>query len=480
MQVQTAAHTPEELELYYNYRAPAKPIRFCSVDLRDGQQSLIATRMRTDEVVSVIKKMDKVGFDSIEMWGGATFDVMLRYLRENPFERLRRCKEAAPNTPLRMLFRGQNVVGYRQYADDIVEHFAKAASDNGIDIFLIFDGLMDYRNCITATKAALSTGKRVELNLLYTQDEAHDDKLYCDVARRYVDMGAQAIHLEDMAGMKDPVSTFLTVRALKEAVPVPIHYHSHATGGMADICTWEAVRAGVDVIDTDFSALCNGTAHPPLESLVVALGNTPYANNLDMDLLAEINKELQGYKDNYAQFQSKFSGVDISVLQHKIPGGMLSNMEEQLKQMHAYDRMEEVLEEVAIVHKDFGYPPLGTPFSQIVGTQATMNVLQGERYKMVPKESKAYMRGEYGMFPAPVNPEVQKKIVGDAEIITCRPADLIPPEWEKAKAEIGDLAVNDEEILMYALFPQVAREYLEEKRQKEENRANYSIVKVGE
>lgn len=472
-------HTPEEMEIFYNYKAPAKPVKFCSVDLRDGQQSLIATRMKTDDVLKLITKMDKVGFDSMEMWGGATFDVMIRYLREDPFERLRLCKKAAPNTPLRMLLRGQNIVGYTQYADDVLEHFVNCAADAGLDEFLIFDGLMDTRNCQTAIRTALKTGKRVSANLLYTTSPAHNDKLYVDVAKRYVDMGVQAIHLEDMAGMKDPVSVFLTVRALKEALDVPIHYQAHCTGGMSDIGYWEAVRAGADVIDCDFSALCNGTAHPPLESMVVALAQTPYASNLDLDLIAEINNDYKNIVENYKEYMSQFTGVDISVLQHQIPGGMLSNMESQLKQMNAYDRLDEVLVETAKVHEEFGYPPLGTPFSQIVGTQATMNVIAGERYKMIPKESKAYMLGKYGAFPAPVDAEVQKKIIGDETPITCRPADLIEPQWEKFKAEIGDLAETDEDICMYALFPPIVRDYLEERKEKRENKQKYKVERIG-
>lgn len=474
-----AIHTPEEMEIFYNYKAPAKPIKFCSVDLRDGQQSLIATRMKTDDVIKLITKMDKVGFDSMEMWGGATFDVMIRYLREDPFERLRLCKKAAPNTPLRMLLRGQNIVGYTQYADDVLEHFINCAADAGLDEFLIFDGLMDTRNCQTAIRTALKTGKRVSANLLYTTSPAHNDKLYVDVAKRYVDMGVQAIHLEDMAGMKDPVSVFLTVKALKDALDVPVHYQAHCTGGMSDIGYWEAVRAGADVIDCDFSALCNGTAHPPLESMVVALAQTSYASELDLDLIAEINADYKEIVGKYSEFMSQFTGVDISVLQHQIPGGMLSNMESQLKQMNAYDRLDEVLLETAKVHEEFGYPPLGTPFSQIVGTQATMNVISGERYKVVPKESKAYMLGKYGAFPAPVDKEVQKKIIGDEKPITCRPADLIEPQWESFKAEIGDLAESDEDVCIYALFPPIARDYLEERKEKRENKHKYKVERVG-
>ena len=475
MQKFGSTYTAEQMDEYLNYRAPARPVRFCSVDLRDGQQSLIATRMSTQDVVSVIGKMDKVGFDSIEMWGGATFDSALRFLGENPFDRLRLAKKAAPNTPLRMLLRGQNIVGYRQYADDIVRRFVDAAAGAGLDIFLIFDGLMDTRNCATAMDAALKAGKTVECNLLYTTSPAHNDGLYCDVAKRFVDMGASAIHLEDMAGMKNPVETFMTIRALKKAVDVPIHFHAHSTGGMADLCYWEAVRAGADVIDTDFSAFCLGTAHPPLESMLIALSSTPYAAEMDMGLIADINNDLLAIKEKYKQYQSKFTGVDTSVLQHQIPGGMLSNMENQLKEMHAYDRLQDVLNEVSKVHEEFGYPPLGTPLSQIVGTQATMNVIQGERYKIVPKESKAYMRGEYGQFPAPVDADIQRKIIGDDEPITCRPADLIEPEWDKMKAEIGELAETDEEVLMYAMFPAVARPYLEKRHAGNPTRVKYTI-----
>ena len=401
MQKFGSTYTAEQMDEYLNYRAPARPVRFCSVDLRDGQQSLIATRMSTQDVVSVIGKMDKVGFDSIEMWGGATFDSALRFLGENPFDRLRLAKKAAPNTPLRMLLRGQNIVGYRQYADDIVRRFVDAAAGAGLDIFLIFDGLMDTRNCATAMDAALKAGKTVECNLLYTTSPAHNDGLYCDVAKRFVDMGASAIHLEDMAGMKNPVETFMTIRALKKAVDVPIHFHAHSTGGMADLCYWEAVRAGADVIDTDFSAFCLGTAHPPLESMLIALSSTPYAAEMDMGLIADINNDLLAIKEKYKQYQSKFTGVDTSVLQHQIPGGMLSNMENQLKEMHAYDRLQDVLNEVSKVHEEFGYPPLGTPFSQIVGTQATMNVIQGERYKIVPKESRGLHARRIRPVPSP-------------------------------------------------------------------------------
>jgi len=402
----------------------------------------------------------------------------MRFCDEDPFERLRLCKKAAPNTPLRMLLRGQNLVGYTQYPDDIVERFVKKAAENGLDHFVIFDGLMDYRNMEVAVKAAIETGKKVEGNLLYTTSPAHNDKLYVETARRYVDMGCTQIAIEDMAGMKDPVSVFLTIHALREALDVPIRYQAHSTSGMSDIGYWEAVRAGVDIIDCDFSALSRGTAHPPLESIVVALEQTPYATGLDVDKLIDINKDIAEVASKYTEFKSNFSGVDISCLRHQIPGGMLSNMESQLKQLNAYDRIDEVLVENARVHKEFGYPPLGTPFSQIVGTQATMNVINGERYKVVPKESKLYMQGRYGAFPAPVDPEVQKKIIGDEPVITCRPGELIPPGWEKAKEEIGDLAVCDEEILEYALFPAVARPFLERKREREQQSVKFTIERM--
>ncbi|BDF77414.1 pyruvate carboxylase [Pyramidobacter piscolens] len=445
-------------------QAPKRPVKICSVDLRDGQQSLLATRMTTAQILPVIAKMDNVGFESIEMWGGATFDSCMRFLNEDPFERLRLCKQAAPKTPFRMLLRGQNLLGYKQYADDVVERFVKASARNGMNIFLIFDGLNDTRNCRKAFEAAIAAGARADGNIMYTSSPVHNDKLYTKVAKEYVAMGATAIRLEDMAGMIDPVSTARTIHALKEAVDVPIGYQTHCTGGMGDIAVWEAIQAGADIVDADFSAFSLGTAHPPLESLVVALEKTPWATGIKLDQLAEINEMLAQVRCDLKQYESAFTGVDIGVLRHQIPGGMLSNMESQLKQMQMSDRIGEVLHEVARVHKDFGYPPLCTPFSQIVGVQATMNVMCGVSYKMMPNESKDYLCGRYGAFPAPVDPELQKKAMSSGRsLVTCRPADLIPPEFDKRAAECASFARSEEEILEYCLYPEVAKTFLMEK-----------------
>ncbi len=445
------------------FKRPVKPIRFNSVDLRDGQQSLLATRLKTEDIIPVLRKMDKVGFESIEIWGGATFDACIRYLKEDPFERLRKCKAAAPLTPMRMFLRGQNLVGYRQYPDDVCEAFVERAAEAGVDVFLIFDGIIDIRNCYTVTNAALKAGKKVEGTLLYTTSPVHTDELYVRSAQEFEAAGASAIYLEDMAGMKDPITVAGTISKIKKKVRIPVKYHAHCLGGMAEICYWEAVKAGAEALDTCFSSFSRGTAHPPLESIYTALQNTPYAPSLDMDLLSDINNDLKKLRVKYAEYESKFTGVDISVLKHQIPGGMMSNLEIQLKSMNALDRLDEVLKEVETVHADLGYPPLGTPFSQMVGVQSTLNVVTGERYKMIPTEVRYYFEGRYGRIPGPVNEDLKKKILGEKNPINCRPADLLSPELQKAKREIGDLARTEEDLVAYAMFPNIAKEYLEYK-----------------
>ncbi len=419
--------------------------------------------MKTEDMLPVIEKMDRVGYDCMEVWGGATFDSCIRFLHEDPWQRVRDFKKAAPRTPLRMLLRGQNLLGYRQYADDVVEKFVFASAAAGIDIFLIFDGLNDSRNTRAAMNAVLKAGKRPEANILYTLSPVHSIEKYVELAREYEAMGMQAIHLEDMAGMVDPLSVYKCIRAIKEAVKVPVHFQAHSTGGMADVAYWEAARAGVDVLDVDVSALALGTSHPPIEPLIVELRNTPRDTGIDLGLVAEINRYFMDMRVKYKEYESRFTGVDISVLRHQVPGGMLSNLESQLKQMNVLDRLDEVLAEVAIVRKDFGYPPLGTPFSQIVGAQATINVMTGQRYKMFPKESKLYISGHYGKAPSEVSPELVKRVLGDAKPITCRPADLIEPEYDRMKAAVAGLARSDEDVLTYALFPAVARDYLKAK-----------------
>lgn len=442
---------------------PGGPMKLASVELRDGQQSLLATRMKTEDMLPIISKMDQVGYDCMEVWGGATFDSCIRFLHEDPWERVRLFKRAAPRTPLRMLLRGQNLLGYRQYADDVVEKFVFASANAGIDIFLIFDGLNDTRNTQAALKAVRKTGRRAEANILYTLSPVHSIEKYVEIAKEYEAMGMQAIHLEDMAGMVDPISVYKCIRALKENVDVPVHFQAHSTGGMAPVAYWEAARAGVDVLDVDVSALALGTSHPAIEPLVVELRGTPRDTGLDLGLISEINDYFKQMRVKYKEFESTFTGVDISVLRHQIPGGMLSNLESQLKQMDVLNRIDEVLAEVAVVRRDLGYPPLGTPFSQIVGAQATINVLAGQRYKMLPKETKLYLSGRYGKAPGEVNPDLVKQVLGNEQPITCRPADLIAPEYEKLREEIADLARSDEDVLTYALFPAVARDFLKGK-----------------
>lgn len=441
------------------------PVKLASCDFRDGQQSLIATRMRTEDMLPILPAMDEFGFECIEMWGGATFDACVRFLREDPWERLKAIKAVCKKTPLRMLLRGQNLLGYTPYPDDIVEHFVTRAAQDGIDIFLIFDGLNDIRNCAAAARAALAAGKRVEGNIQFTSSPVHTVESFVQTARDYVAIGATAVHLEDMGGMIDPTTAAKTVAAVKAAVNVPVHYHSHCTGGMTEITYWEVARAGADVLDVDCSAMALGTSHPAAESIIAVLQNTPRDTGLDYAKLAAITTYLKEVRAKYAQFESKLKGVDINVVRHQIPGGMRSNLESQLAGMNASSRLEEVLEEVPRVRADLGYPPLGTPFSQMCGAQASMNVLTGERYKMIPKEVVAYVKGQYGKAPGPVSEALQKKILGDEKPITCRPADLIEPGYEKIKAECADVARTAEDILTYAMFPTIAREFLTEKYQ---------------
>ena len=436
------------------------PVKLASCDFRDGQQSLIATRMRTEDMVPVLQQMDDFGFECIEMWGGATFDSCVRFLREDPWDRIRVFKQYVKKTPLRMLLRGQNLLGYTPYPDDVVDRFVTKAAEVGIDIFLIFDGLNDIRNCERAAKAALKAGKRVEGNIQFTSSPVHDVSSFVRAAKEYVAIGATAVHLEDMGGMIDPNTAGKTVAAVKAAVNVPVHYHSHCTGGMTEITYWEVIRAGADVVDVDCSAMALGTSHPAAESIIAVLKGTPRDTGLDYNKLAPITAYLKEIRKKYSEYESKLKGVDINVVRHQIPGGMRSNLESQLTQMNAIHRIDEVLEEVARVRADLGYPPLGTPFSQMCGAQASMNVLVGERYKMIPKEVVAYVKGQYGKAPGVVNEELKKKILGNAQPITCRPADLIEPGYERMKTESADVARTEEDILTYAMFPQVAREFL--------------------
>ncbi len=440
------------------------PVKLASCDFRDGQQSLIATRMRTEDMVPILEKMDNIGFECIEMWGGATFDSCIRYLKEDPWDRVRTFKKHVKKTPIRMLLRGQNLLGYTPYPDDVVEKFVTAAASAGIDIFLIFDGLNDIRNCETAARAAIKAGKRVEGNIQFTSSPVHTIESFVKTAHDYINIGATAVHLEDMGGMIDPVTAARTVAAVKAAVNVPVHYHAHCLGGMTDITYWEVARAGADVLDVDVSAFALGTSHPAAESMIAVFKNTPRDTGLDYNQLKEINAYLKGIREKYKEYASKLVGVDINVVRHQVPGGMYSNLEYQLRSMDAENRLEEVLEEVVRVRRDLGYPPLGTPFSQMCGAQAASNVLTGERYKVMLKEVKAYMQGKYGRPPGPVSEELKNKVLKPGEEpITCRPADLIEPGFERLKDEVGPYAKTEEDILTYAMFPKDGLEFLKYK-----------------
>ncbi len=440
------------------------PVKLATVDFRDGQQSMIATRMRTEDMIPILEQMDNFGFSAMEMWGGATFDSCIRFLQEDPWERVRTFKEHVKKTPLRMLLRGQNLLGYTPYPDDVVERFVTAAAKAGIDIFLVFDGLNDVRNCEAAAKAALAAGKRVEGNIEFCSSPVHNVQSFIKTAREFVDIGASAIYLEDMGGMMDPAAAAETITAIKTAVDVPVHYHAHCTGGMTEIAYWEAARAGADMLDVDISSLALGPSHPAAESIIAVLKDTPRDTGLDYTKLSPINQHLKEVREKYKDYTTKLIGVDISVVRHQIPGGMRSNLESQLAQMNISHRLDEVLEEAARVRADLGYPPLATPFSQLCGTLATMNVITGERYKALPKEAKAYVRGEYGRTPGPISEELKHKVmVNGGEAITCRPADLLEPAYDRLAAEIGSLARTEEDVLTYIMFPGPGRAYLEKK-----------------
>ena len=444
---------------------PERPIRISSVEWRDGQQSLLATRIRTQDMLPILPKMDEVGYECMEMWGGATFDVAIRYLGDDPWERVREFKKLCKKTPLRMLLRGQNLIGYKQYPDDVVEKFVELVAKAGIDKFLVFDGLNDVRNTETAIKAVLKNGKTAEANICYTISPVHTLEKYVQMAKDYAALGVKVIHVEDMAGMMNPKQVSDVIRAIRKEVGLPVHFHAHCIGGMADICYWEAIKAGACTVDCDVSALSLGPAHPPVESIVTCLKGTGFDPHLDMDLLAEINDYFMKLREKYKEFASKRTGVDISVLKHQIPGGMLSNLESQLKGMNAENRINEVFEEVHKVHKDFGYPPLATPFAQMVGAQATINVLTGQRYKMISNESKTYIRGMYGRPAGEIAPELKAAVLGNDKMITERPGSLIAPGWEKAKAEAAGFARTEEDVMTYALFPELAPAFLHTMKQ---------------
>ncbi|WP_289283512.1 MULTISPECIES: sodium-extruding oxaloacetate decarboxylase subunit alpha [unclassified Methylophaga] len=440
-----------------------KKIEVTDVILRDAHQSLIATRMRTDDMLPICDKLDQVGYWSLEVWGGATFDACVRYLKEDPWERLRQLKQALPNTRLQMLLRGQNLLGYRHYADDVVSAFVERAAENGIDVFRIFDALNDLRNLETAMKAVKKAGKHAQGTISYTTSPVHTPELFVKQAKDLQKMGADSIAIKDMAGLLAPYPTYDLVKAIKSEVDLPLVIHSHATSGLAAQCQLKAIEAGVDRIDTAISSFASGTSHPATESQVAALRNTDWDTGLDLNLLSEIADYFRDVRKKYHQFESEFTGEDVSVQINQVPGGMMSNLANQLKEQNALDRIRDVFAEIPRVREDLGFPPLVTPTSQIVGTQAVYNVLAGERYKTITNEVKRYLQGGYGQPPAPVNAQLQKKAIGNEEVIDSRPADALAPELDKLRADIGELATSEEDVLTFAMFPDLGREFLQQR-----------------
>lgn len=442
-----------------------KPVRITDTILRDAHQSLLATRMRVEDMLPIGPKLDQVGFHSLEMWGGATFDSSMRFLRADPWERVRLLRQAIPNTPFQMLLRGQNVVGYRHYADDVVERFVYHAAEVGIDIFRVFDALNDLRNMESSFAAIKKAGKHIQGAISYTISPVHDIPSYVRMGQRLVDMGADSLCIKDMAGLIAPYAAYELVGQLKAAFPdIPVQLHTHYTSGMAMAALVKAVEAGADVVDTAISSMSLSTSQPPTESFAASLQGTPYDPGLDLALLAEIAEYFAKVRERYVKYEGQLRTVDVRVLAYQIPGGMLSNLDSQLREQNALDRYEDVLREMPRVRAEMGYPPLVTPSSQIVGTQAVLNVIMGERYKVVPKEVRQYVLGYYGLPPAPIDPAVQRKIIGDEQPITGRPADVIAPEIEKARAALGDLAESEKDVVSQALFPQITPEFLRWRR----------------
>jgi oxaloacetate decarboxylase alpha subunit len=444
-------------------------VKITETVLRDGHQSLIATRMRTDEMLPILELMDKVGYYSLEMWGGATFDSCLRFLDEDPWERLRIIKSKLKNTKLQMLLRGQNILGYKNYPDDLVEEFVRLSIKNGVDIIRIFDALNDLRNIETAVKATKKFGGHAQGTVVYTTSPVHNTGLYIELAKKVQDMGCDSLCIKDMSGILTPYYGYELIKALKENISIPIQLHTHFTSGMTDMTYLKAIEAGVDIIDTAISPFGLGTSQPPTEPMVATLKGTEYDTGLDMEALCEITDYFKGIKEKYIAnglLNPNVFNVDTNVLSYQVPGGMLSNLMSQLKQANAMDKYNEVLKEVPRVREDMGFPPLVTPSSQFVGTQAVFNVVSGSRYKMIPNEIKDYVRGKYGKPSVPISEEIKKTIIGDEEVITCRPADLLEPQLESVKQEMKEYYEQEEDVLSYALFPQVALKFFKDRQAK--------------
>lgn len=442
-------------------------VKIVETCLRDGHQSLFATRMNTEEVLSALPELDRAGFYALEIWGGATFDSCLRFLNEDPWERLRKAKKLCKHTKLQMLFRGQNILGYRHYADDVVDKFVEKSLKNGIDIIRVFDALNDIRNLERAVKATKKYGGECQIALSYTTSPIHTVKYYVDLAKEVEKLGADSLCIKDMAGVLLPDTAYELVKELKKAVNLPIELHSHCTGGLMEMTYLKAIEAGVDIIDTALSPLASGTSQPCTEAFNFALKGTKYDPELDVDLLNIAAKKMQAVRQKYIAnglLNPKVLGFNPNILIYQVPGGMLSNLINQLKQQGQEDKLDEVLREVPKVRKDLGYPPLVTPLSQMVGTQAVMNVITGERYKMVPKEINDYLHGKYGKAPGEVNPDVRKKIIGNDKVITYRPADDLKPEFKELKKKYKKIAKTEEDVLSLALFPEVAMKFFEKRK----------------
>ena len=443
-------------------------VKVVETALRDGHQSLFATRMTTDEVLLALKELDKAGYYALEVWGGATFDACLRFLNEDPWERLRKIKKVCKNTKLQMLFRGQNILGYRHYSDDVVEKFVQKSIQNGIDIIRIFDALNDLRNLKCAVDATKKYGGECQIALSYTTSPVHTVEYYVELAKEVEKMGADSICIKDMAGVLLPEDAYNLISQMKANTKLPIELHSHCTGGLMEMTYLRAIQAGVDIIDTALSPLSGGTSQPCTESINYALRGTEYDPKLDADLLDKAASKLATVKAKYLEngmLNPKVLSCNPNILKYQVPGGMLSNLISQLKQQNALDKLDEVLKEVPEVRKDMGYPPLVTPLSQMVGTQAVLNVISGERYKIVPKEINEYLHGNYGTSPAPVNEEIRHKIIGDDEVITHRPADDLKPEFKALKKKYADIAQSDEDVLSIALFGDVAIKYITQRNE---------------
>ena len=440
-----------------------KKITVTDTVLRDAHQSLLATRMRTEDMLPICDKLDQVGYWALEVWGGATFDACIRFLKEDPWERLRKLKAALPNTRLQMLLRGQNLLGYRHYSDDVVKAFVAKAAVNGIDVFRIFDAMNDVRNLRVSIEAVKAAGKHAQGTLSYTVSPVHTVEAYVKQAKAMQAMGIDSVAIKDMAGLLTPYAAFDLVTALKAEVDLPVFIHSHDTAGMGAMCQMKAIEAGADHIDTAISSMAWGTSHPGTESMVAALKGSPYDTGLDLALLQDIGLYFHAVRKKYHQFESEFTTVDTRVQVNQVPGGMMSNLANQLKEQGALNRINEVFAEIPRVREDLGFPPLVTPTSQIVGTQAVFNVLAGERYKTITNEVKLYLQGRYGLAPGKINEQLRKQAIGSEDVIDVRPADLLKPEMAKLREEVGSLAHSEEDVLTYAMFPDIGRKFLEER-----------------